>query len=442
MKIAVLGLGYVGITSVACLARLGHDVVGVDVVESKVDMVNEGRSPVQEPGVPEMLAEALETGRLSATVNAEQAVSDSDACLVCVGTPSLPDGSIDTSYLARVMKMISELRVKSGRSIPILMRSTSLPAVHEELMELLRDAVGLGQDLAYCVHPEFLREGQAVADFFDPPKIIFGCSDSVARQACEKLYPEIDAPTVYTSPQTAALVKYADNSFHAVKVTFGNEIGRLSSSFGVDAREVMEIFCLDTKLNLSPYYLRPGMPYGGSCLPKDLRGVVSWARRNAMRLPMLEQVSESNDYQLREIISSIMQTGRQRIGVFGLAFKDNTDDLRESPIVALVEHLVGKGRDVQIYDNCLVPQQLIGSNRSQALTSLPHLERMLTPDPRAMVSGSDLIVIARKGLDIDFDDMPWDAGKIVFDLAGLDNYDKIDGDVHGLYWPGMKPSPE
>lgn len=436
MRIAVLGLGYVGATSMACLAKLGHVTVGVDVSAEKVKLVGAGESPILEPQVPELLAEAHAAGRVSATTDAAGAIAASDACLVCVGTPSRPNGAVDSRFLIEVVRTIAAVRAKTRRVIPVFVRSTALPAVHGQLIEILRDEAP-GQPAAYCVHPEFLREGAAVADFFDPPKIIFGCTDDVAASAAGALYPGFAAPVVMAAPEVAAMVKYADNAFHAVKVTFGNEIGMLAKTFGVDAREVMEIFCLDTKLNISPKYLKPGMPYGGSCLPKDLRSMVAWSRQNSISLPMLEHVSSSNEIQVQQIIAHVLQAERPRIGLIGLAFKAATDDLRESPMVAIAEHLLGKGRDVKIYDESLAPEELIGGNQRFAMASLPHLASMLVGDCETLVANADVVVLARAMEPAYLAALPWRKDQVVFDLVGLPADASIRAEVRGLYWPGQ-----
>lgn len=433
--IAVLGLGYVGATSMACLAKLGHRVIGVDVNEDKVALVNRGESPIHEPGISELMRSGLDAELVSATLDAEAAIAQSDFCAISVGTPSRPSGSVDTTFLTQVIETVAEVRRETGRCIPVFVRSTGLPAVHRELIALLDDRLSRTQPTAYCVHPEFMREGQAVHDFFHPPKIVYGCSDGAAKRFTGDLYPGIDAPTVHATPETAALVKYADNCFHALKVTFANEIGVLSHSFGVDARDVMDIFTLDTKLNISAKYLRPGMPYGGSCLPKDLSGVVTWARQSSISLPMIEHISQSNDAQIQQIIAQILQAGPGSIGFLGLAFKDNTDDLRESPMVAIVEHLIGKGRDVRVYDNNLVPGDLVGANRRFALETLPHLERILVSDCPSLVADCEMIVIARLGLDVDFSALPWRRDQSVFDFVGLPRDVRISAKIRGLYWP-------
>ncbi len=434
--ISIIGLGYVGVTSMACLSKMGHRVIGVDVSRDKVDLVNAGKSPISEPEVPELIARGVADGLISATMNVDSAIGQSDAIFVCVGTPSLANGDINTTYLDQVMKNIARVRHETGRCIPVFVRSTALPDVHGSLIDILTGEIGNTQPAAYCVHPEFLREGQAVYDFYNPPKTVYGCTDKVVAAVAAGLYPDIADEDIFTDPMTAALVKYADNCFHAVKVTFGNEIGQISRAFGVDSREVMDIFCKDTKLNISPRYLRPGMPFGGSCLPKDLRGVTSWCRRNALALPMLENVNLSNNMQIEQITSNILKTGKMRIGLIGLAFKDDTDDLRESPMVAIAEKLLGKGRRVEIYDPVLNTERLIGSNQNFALSALPHLARMMVDDCRQLVQDNDLIIIARARTVENFADLPWRSQQVVFDLVGLEDYSAMQGVVEGLYWHG------
>ncbi len=440
--ISILGLGYVGVTSMACLSEMGHRVIGVDVSREKVDMVAAGQSPIQEPQVPEMIAQGVEKGLISATLDAESAIVESDLVFVCVGTPSQPNGMINTIYLEQVIDTLCDVRAQTGRAIPVFVRSTALPPVHQSLIERIENRLGQTQATAYCVHPEFLREGQAVNDFYNPPKTVYGCTDDQVRAVCNGLYPGLDDTPIMTDPMTAALVKYADNCFHAVKVTFGNEIGQLAKAFGVDGRAVMDIFCRDTKLNISPKYLRPGMPFGGSCLPKDLRAVVSWSRRNVIRLPMLEHVNVSNKVQIETIVDNVIKTGRMRIGLIGLAFKDNTDDLRESPMVAIAESLLGKGRHVQVFDPLLRTDDLMGSNQNFALKSLPHLARMMVPDSETLVRDADLVIIARQGAVTDIHDLPWRDDQLVFDLAGIDNPGRLQARVCGLYWPGNEAQEE
>lgn len=434
LKISIFGLGYVGGTTMACLAELGHEILGVDINADKVATVNEGRSPVFEPGVSDLLAKHRQRGAVHATTDARQAVAGSEACLVCVGTPSKPTGELDDRHLVKVVGQIADVRQRIGQPKPILVRSTALPEHHQRLMELIRRRLGGSQPLAYAVHPEFLRAGQAVRDFMNPPKIIFGCSDEVAVKACDRLYPGIDIPATHTDPMTAALVKYADNCFHAVKVTFANEIGMLAKICGVDSRELMNLFCMDTKLNLSDKYLRPGLAFGGSCLPKDLRAAVAKAKLDMMALPMLEHVLTSNQFQVARLIDRVLDGPVRSVGLFGLAFKQGTDDVREAPLVTIAETLYGKGKTVRVYDPALLVTRMIGSNLNYAMSALPHLARMLVTDAAALVGDSDVVIVSRDFPEIDWAALPWRDDQRVFDLFGGDSLSGIKARIEGLYW--------
>jgi GDP-mannose 6-dehydrogenase len=434
MKISVFGLGYVGGTSVACLAELGHEVVGVDVNADKVAMVNEGQTPVFEPGVSELLNKHREKGTVWATMDHAKAVAETEASLVCVGTPSTVHGAIDDRHLINVVTQIGEARKRTGRVNSILVRSTALPSIHKHLMAVLRERIGAGQPLAYCVHPEFLRTGQAIHDFMNPVKIVFGCSDDPVAEACRQLYSGIEAPVTFTDPMTAAMVKYADNCFHAVKVTFANEMGMLCKAMKVDSRKVMEIFCQDTKLNISTYYLRPGFAFGGSCLPKDVRAAMTWSRQNMVTLPMLDHVLTSNDIQISRLLGRILEDNVRSVGLFGLAFKEGTDDVRESPMVTLSEHLIGKGRKVVVYDPSLSVARMIGSNLSFALRALPHLASILVDDPAEVVEGSELVIISRNFKEINWTDLPWRGEQLILDIVGTGDFTGVDAKVEGLYW--------
>lgn len=435
MKICVLGLGYVGAVSCGCLAALGHTVIGVDISEQKVDRINRGESPIIEEGLAEILRTACDDGRLSATTNADEALADADIALVCVGTPSTPTGGVNSTYLERVCEQIADaVKLRSGGFLAVLNRSTSLPHVHRMLQEILetRSGKALGDGIGYVCHPEFLREGAAVYDFYNPPKIVFGASDPESEALCRELYPGIEAEAFFVSPDVAAMVKYADNCFHAVKVTFGNEIGVFCKQYDVDGHAVMDIFCADTKLNISPKYLRPGFAFGGSCLPKDLRAVLDAAREFATPLPMLSGAMKSNLVQVESVFRRI-GTDRPRLGVIGLAFKEGTDDIRESPMVTLVELATGKGLPVRIYDQHLSVQALVGANRSFALESIPHLTELLSDDLSAVIDDSDIIVVAHKLTPEAWSAVTWRDDQRVIDLVNIEslrnapNYD-------GLYW--------
>jgi GDP-mannose 6-dehydrogenase len=431
VKIAIFGLGYVGATNAACLAKLGHFVVGIDINEAKVATLSAGKSPIVEPLIAEMIAEAHRAGRVSATGSVEQALGDADIAVVCVGTPSQEGGAIEPRYLIRVTEQIAQERKRLGRTIPIFVRSTGLPSVHHILIGILTDIIGSTQPIAYCVHPEFLREGQAVDDFFHPPKIVYGVTDEAVRSVIAAIYPGLEAPTEITSPAAAALVKYADNCFHALKVTFANEIGRLAWSFGIDARDVMRIFCLDTKLNISEKYLKPGLPFGGSCLPKDVKAVNAWSRELDIQLPMLNELVRSNRHQVDSIVERLAAFNAKKVGLFGLAFKDDTDDLRESPMLTIVEKLRSQNIQCCVFDPMVNPAALgtIAAERP----GLRDLPSWLTADGEALIASSDLVVIARKKIGIDFQTARWRADAKIFDLVGVDPPIEAER-VVGLYW--------
>lgn len=436
MKISIFGLGYVGAVSCACLARLGHELIGVDIAEAKVKRVNQGKSPLIENGLEPLLAEATRRGQLRATTDPEVAVEQSEAAMLCVGTPSTPSGGIDTQYLETVCTRIGEaLRNSDHKSFVVFTRSTSLPPVHKRLMEILTETSGrpIGQGLGYVCHPEFMREGSAIDDFWNPPKIVFGASDPHSQSICQQLYPGIEAPTSFVPPEVAAMIKYADNCFHATKITFGNEIGAMCKQLNVDSHQVMDVFCQDVKLNLSHRYLRPGFAFGGSCLPKDLRAMIDQARLSAMNLPMLGALIDSNEHQIQRLVARVTTADRTAVGMIGLAFKEGTDDVRESPMVAVVEQLSGKGHQVKIFDQHLSVQELVGANRSFALSSISHLAQRLTDDLQSVVDGSDILIISHR-----LKPEIWDALKIphekrIFDLVRVESLQHLPN-YEGLYW--------
>lgn len=438
MKISVFGLGYVGAVSCGCLAELGHEVIGVDVAEGKVDLVNCGCSPIIEPQLPEILEKAHRAGLIRATTDPAEAVRASDLAFVCVGTPSLPTGGVDDRFLKQVVAEIGDA-VRSSRNgtspFIVAVRSTCLPPVHRHLQEILAEktVAPAGAKASYVCHPEFLRECDAVADFFNPPKIIFGTNDELAHAACQQLYPGIEAPTCFTSVSTAAMVKYADNAFHAVKVTFANEVGILCRAFGVDSRRVMELFCEDTKLNISSKYLRPGGAYGGSCLPKDVAAMLDAARQAAVPLTMLSAVRDSNEVQMRELNARIRGLDRPVVGVVGMAFKEGTDDVRQSPMVSVVEHLLGKGCTVRVYDRHLAIQNLTGANKSFALASIPHLSTMLSDDLQSVVAGTDVVIVSHRLSDDDWQPIKWSKNQRIIDLANVPALHKLPH-YEGIYW--------
>ena len=403
MKISILGMGYVGCVSAACFADRGHQVIGVDANPSKVEMVTAGRAPVVEERIGELTASVVVSGALRATTNAADAVHASDVSLVCVGTPSAPDGSLSTDYLERVCEEIGHaLATKADRHV-IVFRSTMVPGTCEHvLMPILENASGkrAGVDFGVCVNPEFLREGTSVRDFNDPPKTVVGESDSASGDLVMSLYEGLPGPRFRVPLRVAEMTKYVDNSFHGLKVGFANEIGAICQALGLDSHQVMEIFLADTKLNISTAYLKPGFAFGGSCLPKDLRAIVHTARSRNVDVPILANVLASNEAHLRRTLEIVMRSGRKRVGIFGLSFKPGTDDLRESPLVELAERLIGKGYDLKVYDANVALSHLMGANREYIAEHLPHIAELLTGSVQEVMDHAEICIAGTKEPDV------------------------------------------
>src|SRR4029077_15561487 len=376
MKISVLGLGYVGAVSAGCLARDGHEVIGVDPERVKVDLINAGRSPIIEKDIGSIIAEQAAAGRLSATTDLESAVRNTDLALVCVGTPSMPNGGFDLRYVRRVCEQIGRTLASHTGAPVIVMRSTMLPGtMRDVVIPILEKFSGkkAGEEFGLCINPEFLREGTAVHDYYHPPKTVIGEGNKASGDLLAACYGKFPGPMIRTDIETAEMVKYADNSWHALKVGFANEIGSLCKALQVDAHKVMEIFCQDQKLNLSPYYLKPGFAFGGSCLPKDVRALQYRAREGDLDMPLIHALLGSNRLQIQHAIDEIVDTGKNRVGLLGFSFKAGTDDLRESPIVILAEALLGKGFSLCIYDRNVSIARLVGANKDYINTQIPPL---------------------------------------------------------------------
>ncbi len=396
-RISVLGLGYVGCVSAACLAARGHAVLGVDPSADKAAFLRDGRSPVVEPQIGELIAEVVASGALQIRDDPASAVHDTDVTIVCVGTPSGPGGSLSTEYLERASTEIgAALATKDGWHV-IVYRSTMIPGTCEALLiPLLEKSSGrtVGVDFGVCINPEFLREGTSVSDFLDPPKTVVGQSDERSGDVVMSLYDGLPGPRFRVPIAIGEMTKYVDNSFHALKVTFANEIGAVCAAIGLDAHAVMDVFLADTKLNISPNYLRPGFAFGGSCLPKDVRALTHTARRYNVDVPVLANVLASNETHLRRAVELITSFGRRRrVGIFGLSFKVGTDDLRESPLVELAERLSGKGYDVQIFDSNVALSRVVGANRAFLDERLPHISEMLVDDAAAVLSHAEICVV-------------------------------------------------
>lgn len=399
MKIAIFGLGYVGSVSAACLAAAGHDVIGVELEPQKLALIRQGRSPVTEPGLDELMAHAVAAGQLRVTDNTGDAVRDSQVSLVCVGTPSRRNGSLETAFLERVIQQIGQALSRGSSYHVVAVRSTLLPGVLEaQLIPLLEAASGrtAGTDVGVCVNPEFLREGSAIRDFERPPFTLIGESDRRAGDVLLGIYSHLRAPVRRVRPDEASMIKYASNAFHALKVAFANEIGALSQHLGVDGRQVMRIFCEDRDLNVSTRYLEPGFGFGGSCLPKDLRALNHTAKALDVATPVLSSVLDSNNAHIGRVVDTVLETRKRRVVLLGLSFKYGSDDLRESPFVTLAEALLGKGLALRICDPDVSVGQLVGRNRAYIEERLPHVAQLLADDWEERIRDADVVIIGKR----------------------------------------------
>ena len=397
MRIAVFGLGYVGSVTGACLARMGHAVSGVDISPIKVDSINQGHSPVAGKGMERLVAQVVRAGRLRATLHPGEAVAGSDLSLICVGTPSRRNGDANLDHVLRAADDLGRALRSSSRYHTVVVRSTVPPGTMEELVvPQLEQATHkkAGRDFGVCFNPEFLREGSSVHDFFHPPKTVIGGYDARSTRALVALWRPIKAPLFVTSLKVAEMVKYADNAFHALKVAFANEVGAVCKQFGINGHEVMQIFVQDTKLNISPLYLRPAFAFGGPCLPKDVRALCALARRAGLEVPLLSHILPSNACHLRRATELVLATGKTRIGVLGLVFKSDTDDLRESPACALVKSLLRAGKDVRVYDPRVKLERLLGANREFVQREIPQLARLLAKSVPELLAASEVVVVA------------------------------------------------
>jgi len=437
LKVSIFGLGYVGTVSAGCLAKEGHQVIGVDPVGTKVDLINTGKSPIIEKDIDEIIAEAVRKGRLRATEDSVQAIRDTELSFVCVGTPSQINGNLDLTHVRHVCEQIGQaLKCKLARHT-VVIRSTILPGtMRRVVIPVLEETSGkkAGIDFGICNNPEFLREGTAVMDFDSPCKTVIGELDRASGDMLAALYAKLDAPLVRTEIETAEMIKYIDNSWHALKIGFANEIGNLCRSFSVDAHRAMEIFCLDRKLNISSAYLKPGFAFGGSCLPKDLRALAYSAKRHDLDLPILNSILPSNELQVARGLKLIMEKGHKRIGILGFSFKEGTDDLRESPMIEIIERLTGKGYDVRIYDKNVQVARLVGANRDFILNRIPHISRLMVDNIDAVLQHAETIVIGNKSTEFESVPQRLHAAQNLVDFVGISNYRSNNGEYSGICW--------
>src|SRR5687767_12284863 len=423
MKVAIFGLGYVGSVSAACLASAGHDVIGVDVDQHKLALIRQGRSPVTEPGLDELLGAGVASGRLRVTEDTAEAVQHSDVALVCVGTPSRRNGSIEMAFLEGVMEELGQAIAARSTYYVVGVRSTLVPgALEGRLIPLLERASGkrVGVDVGVCVNPEFLREGSAIEDFAKPPFTVIGETDRHGGDLLQAVYDHLHAPVHRVRPDEASMVKYASNVFHAMKVAFANEVGAVSQQLGIDGREVMRIFCEDRELNISPRYLRPGFGFGGSCLPKDLRAMVYTAKELDVATPLLNSVMVSNDAHIERVVQAVLDTGKRRVALLGLSFKTGSDDLRESPFVRLAEALIGRGLMLRVCDPDVALGNLFGRNRAYIEERLPHVAQLLTDRLDEAVRGADVVIVGKQLTGLTQLSSLLREDQTVIDLLGID----------------------
>ena len=437
MRISVFGLGYVGTVSAACLANEGHTVFGVDPVGTKIDLINQGHSPIIEADISELLAANVKSGRLRATDESMQAILDTDLSFICVGTPSQPNGNLDLTFIRRVCEQIGQALKQKAVRHTVVIRSTILPGTMRNIViPVLEEFSGkkAGKDFGVCNNPEFLREGSAVKDFKAPPKTVIGEIDKASGDLLASLYEKLNAPLIRTDMETAEMVKYVDNSWHALKIGFANEIGNLAKAFDIDAHAVMNIFCQDKKLNISPAYLMPGFAFGGSCLPKDLRALAYQAKMHDLQLPIMNSILPSNEMQVSRGMQLIMEKGHRKIGILGFSFKAGTDDLRESPMIEVIERLLGKGHDLRIYDKNVHIASLVGANRDFILNRIPHISKLMVEKMDAVLDHAETVVIGNK--DPDFQSVPGRLrnGQVLVDFVRIDNRRSEKGKYDGICW--------
>jgi GDP-mannose 6-dehydrogenase len=438
MNISIFGLGYVGAVSLACLARDGHRVIGVDIDRTKLELIAAGKTPVVEEGMVELLAEVAASGRVSVTTDVEQAVLDSQISLVCVGTPSAANGSQDQGAVLRLAEAMGRaLRHKSDGHV-VVMRSTLVPGTVEDVLRpIIERESGKkdGEHFHLCFQPEFLREGSSIKDYDKPPFTIVGANHDTPVQKLRELFGHLPNQFIKTSVRSAEMMKVCCNNFHALKITFANETARLCEALGVDAFEVMDLLCQDTQLNISKAYLKPGFAFGGSCLPKDLRATTYLAKQRDVELPMLNGIMASNQAHLSRALDKVLATGKRRVGFIGLSFKTGTDDLRESPLVTLAEQLIGKGMQLTIYDPEVQLSQLLGANRRYIEQHLPHLGQLLEPKIEVAIESADVLVVGILTPAIaDALARHVRAGQTVIDLVRLPNRSALRGELLGLCW--------
>jgi GDP-mannose 6-dehydrogenase len=437
VKISIFGLGYVGCVGMGCLAKAGHQVIGMDPQPQKVEFINDGKATIIENGIDELIADQRCVGNISATSSVADALQGTKVSFICVGTPSTPTGHLDLDAVFKVSREIATALIGRKDKHVVALRSTVLPGTGERVAKLIEEVSGRknGEDFAVVSNPEFLREGTSIEDFSSPPFTLVGSDFAWSTEIMRKVYSAIDAEFIATTPRVAEIMKYACNSYHALKITFANEVGTICKKLEIDSREVMRIFCMDTKLNASKAYLRPGFAYGGSCLPKDLRALRTIAHDHYLDCPLLESIERSNEKQKERVCDQIQRLRKHNVGFLGLSFKAGTDDLRESPIVDVIERLLGKGFSIRIYDPNVHVSQLTGANKNYILQKIPFIARFITDDLSSVIGGSDLIVVVNREAGVSEALAGIAADKTIYDLADLGrNFEGVQGPYIGIAW--------
>lgn len=433
MRISIFGLGYVGCVSLGCLAQNGNQVIGVDIEPLKTNLINNGKATIIEKDIDGIIAENHALGRIKATADVNEAVSNSDVSIICVGTPSAPEGHLNLSYILKTAEQIgTALKDKSSFHV-IVIRSTVLPGTNSKVGEIIEQVSGKKRNVDFSVvsNPEFLREGTAVTDYYNPPYTVIGSDNEKAIEIMKEVYTQVSGSIEVVDIKTAELIKYVNNSYHALKIVFANEIGMISKRLGIDSHEVMRLFCMDTKLNLSPYYFKPGFAYGGSCLPKDLKALKTIAHDFYIDVPVLNAIEASNAKSKSGLFDLLEKKGKKKIGVMGISFKAGTDDLRYSPIVDVIEKLLGKGFEVKVFDHNVHFSRLIGKNKSYIQEFLPHLNNLLVENMQEVADWAELIVITNK--DSIYKDIKIDQSKPIVDLVRYPEFMNMKG-YEGLLW--------
>ncbi len=442
MNVSIFGLGYVGCVGAACLAKLGHKVIGVDVNENKVRLMNEGKPTIIEEGIAELCKEAHDKGLMSATTVAAEAVAETEISFIVVGTPSSKEGHLNLEYIYTVAGRIGRaLKDKDGFHI-VAIRSTVLPGTNKKVGEILEKESGKKRDIDFTVvsNPEFLREGTSVEDYFNPPLTLVGTDNDMAERKFRELYSGIHGEFIRTDIEVAEMMKYVNNTYHALKIVFGNEVGNICKGLNIDSHKVMEIFCKDRQLNISPYYFKPGFAYGGSCLPKDMKALKTLAHDLYVDVPVIDSIYQSNEIQKRNAIDTIVNKGMRKVGILGLSFKAGTDDLRCSPIVDVVEQLLGKGFEIRIYDKNVRISELTGTNKDFIMAKIPHLQHFVTDNLDSVCSNSDVLVVTNKEKEF-ADVLKKYPHKIIVDLVRQWKEVDYDGVYEGLSWGNINVNP-